>query len=96
MHAWEAAASLKSFSQWAMTKCVPHTGGIQKHRTHGLGNPIKNGSADKRDETIALQVIPNFTPQHFSPFGAKTGVQLESEESRIGNTANPIWFENSH
>lgn len=38
---------------------------------HGFGNPIKNGSADKSDEYTALQVTPNFTPQHFSPFSAR-------------------------
>lgn len=96
MCGWEAVVSLKSLSQWAMTKCVhhKHTCGTHKHRTHGTGNPIKNGSADKSDEYIALPVIPNFTPQHFSPFRARMGVQLESEENCICNTSNPIWFEN--
>lgn len=52
-------------------------GGTHKHRRHGIGNPIKNGSVDKRDEYMVLQVIPNFTPQHFSSFMARMGVQLE-------------------
>ena len=55
--------------------------GTNRHRMCWTGNPIKNGSADKGDEYIALQVIPNFTPQY--PFSAGMGVQLEGDESCI-------------
>lgn len=49
-----------------MTKCLPHIMATLEHRTRRSGNPIKTAWADKRDEHAALQVIPNFTPQHFS------------------------------
>lgn len=73
MHARRLTGALISLPVDDDQMCSPTPDCAQKHRTHRAGNHILNGSADKRDEHMALQVIPNFTPRHIFPVCGKGG-----------------------
>ena len=56
--------NIADVSLYNLNKCLPYIMANPKCRTRGSGNPINIVWADKRNEHVALQVIPNFTPQH--------------------------------
>lgn len=61
-----------------------------ERRTRGSGNPIKIAWADKKDEHVALQVIPNFTPQHFSSIPGM-GCCATEKGKTVYTMKNSVW-----
>lgn len=84
-----AAVSHKSLAQPAAIKCSPHSATPHRHGTRGTGNPIKKGSANRRDE--ARGDTGWFPISHLDTLSPSPAVAAgKSGEGCIGDGGNPI------